>query len=530
MQARSILQDSPGLEYVQELGGGAFGALWLARLTKGPEVGRLVVARRLALSQLDGSNVERILAAIHNYSSLTHPSLVKILGGQRTNTALVLLEEHVIGVPLSKLQELALSRQISIPIHVGTKLVLDALRASLALRQGCRNQGLLVPGHTIFPDSVIVANFGEALLSGIGVTEELSRCRSIRDNPDLTDVLDPVTPVDANGTGEFLEVFTAGALLWKLLLIRGLFENYGNQQTLDMVLHSNVLLAEYDERLNLCVPKPIADIIRHATRHELGLRYPSLQEMAAAIEALPSQLLAGDSQVRGWVDNIAGDYLSDIQHSSGVRRVPMSLRSARASNTSSGRRSYIPTLPGFQAPGSTTAVPFWPEESDTTRNLPSVTTNEQEVLPVAVKTTGFEQPRERRPIRNAFVLGTLVGLASALCFLYMSSRIGSRPAAAGVASAPMPAKLERIPMRDKAPPLAPTVSAQTSHTQEPPGTLSATAEGPPQVEIEISQGSKPDTVEPSNTKRSKRVGSQARARAGTSSRAANSGSSNRWGI
>ena len=431
----------------------------------------------------------------------------------------------MIGVPLSRLQELARARQTSIPINVSVKLVLDALRASIALRQGCRDQNLLVPEHTIFPDCVMVANFGEALLSGIGVTEELCRCLSIREDPDLIDILDPATPINANGADQSFEVFTAGALLWKLLLIRSLFENYGNQQTLDLVLHSKVLLAEYDERMNLCVPKPIADIIRRATQGNLGLRYPSLQEMSGAIEALPSQLLADDGQVRAWLENIAGDYLSDVQHSSGVRRVPLGLRSARAPHTSTERPSYIPTpLPGFHAPVAPNVAPFWPERSEGAHDAQPASTSDREIRPAGVRTTGSERPREvKRPFRNAYILGALLGLLLSLCILYMGGRIGSRPAAANATTAPMPTKFETLPV-------APAVSTHDSNTEDLSDIASANHSGQPQTTIQEGSNSASMVSDPSNARRSNRAGPQARAGAATHSRTSNSGSSNRWGI
>ena len=195
----------------------------------------------------------------------------------------------------------------------------------------------------------MVANFGEALLAGLGVTNEIARSAIVRCHQDLADVLDPLVPVGPNN--ECREIFTAGATLWKLLLIRGLFDDYSNQQTLDLVLHSKALKAEYAERLNLCVPRPIAQIIRQATERDLKLRFQNLQELTVALESLSPQYLAADTKVREWLSDIAGDYLSDVQRSSGVRRVPLNLRASLATLDSGGRPSFIPTpLPGFHQP------------------------------------------------------------------------------------------------------------------------------------------------------------------------------------
>ncbi len=192
MEALASFPNNPGLKYLSELSRGSFGVVWLARMVTGSEIGRLVAVRRLALAPLEPANVGRALAAARRYSVLSHPSLAKILGGHKTETDLVMIEEHVIGVPLSKLQELGLARQTSIPIGVSVKLILDVLRASVAIRRGCSNQNLPIPGRTIFPDSVIVANFGEALLSGVGVMEELGRCQSIREQPEMIGRIRPI--------------------------------------------------------------------------------------------------------------------------------------------------------------------------------------------------------------------------------------------------------------------------------------------------------------------------------------------------
>lgn len=530
MRAPSSLQDSGGLEYLQELSCGSFGALWLARRLSGSEVGRLVVARRLALNQLDAPSVDRVLAVARDYSSLSHPQLVKNLGGLKTDTDLVLLEEHLIGVPLGKLQQLALTRQSSMPTGVGVKLVLDALRAAVALRRSCSNQGLASPGRTIFPDSVMVANFGEALLSGVGVTEELCQCRRVREHPDLVDVLDPSAADGVGGTDERVEVFTAGALLWKLLLIRGLFNDYSNRETLGLVLHSNVLLEEYDERLNLCVPKPIANVIRRATQKSLSLRYPSLQEMIQAIEALPPPLLAGESQVRVWLESIAGDYLSDVQHSSGVRPIPLSLQSSRLPTGASRRPSFYPTpLPGFHAPVTPGLATLQLVGSKEQHDTPLTAPNGQASQPVNSTEGGSEgESASRRPIRKAYFVGALLGIVASLGLGYLVSWLGSRLTTADNDASPsgLQNRLERPSTHTQA--LVPSASAQA-------GSLGPTQERSTVAQIAakhtkslVAPNIGRDAKQTDTTERANRA--QTPATNAAKSRPTNAGSVNRWGI
>ena len=486
MHATSRLKDTPGLEYLQELSCGSFGALWLARRLAGSEVGRLVVARRLESNHFDAPNVDCVLAAAQRYSSLSHPWLVKNLGGERTESDVVLLEEHLIGVPLGKLHQLALASQTSLPTGVGVKLILDALRAADALRRTCLNQGLALPGRTIFPDSVMVANFGEALLSGVGVTEELCRCRRIREHPDLVDVLDP-SAADADSTDERIEVFTAGALLWKLLLIRGLFNDYDNQKTLSLVLHSNVLLAEFDERLNLCVPKPVANVIRRATQPKLGLRYASLQEMILAIEALPPPLVASDSQVRVWLEGIAGDYLSDVQHSSGVRPIPSSLQTHRLPAGTARRPSVFPTLSGFQPLVEPGVAPLQPVAS----------AGESESLAVAPRTSHPVNPSEGRtrrtsgrPDRKAYVVGALLGIVASLGLTYLVGWMNARPTTPGrnVPEAALQGPIE--PQSTDRQVLSPAAPAPTRDVAGPAQGSTVTQGGPKHVKSQAASASK----------------------------------------
>jgi len=415
MQLGSVVQSSPGLEYVQELSRGSFGALWLARLAAGPETGRLVVARRLKIDSLDATRTEKILTAARLYGGISHPSLVKLLGVDRTQTELVWVEEQVIGVPLGKLYELMQSQQTSIPIDIATKLTLDAVRASIALRRACRDQNLPVPEQAIFPDSFMVANFGEAMLAGFGVTNELARCAAVRRHQDLADVLDPVVPMVPNN--ECREIFTAGATLWKLLVIRSLFDDYGNQQTLELILHSKALKPEYDERLKLCVPNPIAQIIRQATERDLKVRFQSLQDLATAFESLPPQCLAAETKVREWLSDIAGDYLSDIQRSSGVRRVPFSLRMPVVPSEL-GRPSFIPTpLPGFHEP----FVPKPPSDTIPSIAAPNAPETRQDTLPSqdTVSNVASTLSKRRLLARVKFVAFVLIaGVSAGYAFLY----------------------------------------------------------------------------------------------------------------
>ncbi len=224
-------------------------------------------------------------------------------------------------------------------------------------------------------------------------------------------------------------MFTAGAMLWKLLIIRSLFNNYGNQKTLNLVLHSEVLSAEYSERLSLCVPRPLVAIIRRATQSNHGLRYQSLQEMITALEVLPAELWASDAQVRTWVESLAGDFLAGLQHSSGVRRITLGAQPTSQVSSASHRISHIDTLlPGGMRPP--VIQPFTPTPGTHSPNKISAETTNHDSRPAIAITPVIEPFAPRRRVRAAYIIGTFMGLGLSLGLSLLGTQFNSGPTSA----------------------------------------------------------------------------------------------------
>ena len=464
MNVGNAVQSDCSFEYAQELAVGAFGSLWLTRLTSGPEMGRVVVARRLPLKQLEASQVERVRDAARMYGGISHPLLVKLLGVHcdSDSTELIWLEEQFMGVPLSKLQELVHTQRRSVPSPIATRLVLDALRASVALRSACGTQNLPAPEQLIFPDSVMVAAYGEGLLAGIAVADLIARAGSIRRHPDLTDVLEPPGVLRP---GASREIFTAGAILWKLLLVRGLFHGYSNRQALDQVLHSNSPNPEHVERLDLCVPKPIAEIIRRATARDIKRRYATLEETIGAFENLPSQLRAHDHEVSNWLSEVASDYFAVLQRGSGVRRVAKGFRDPLDSSALDDMMSRHTPVLGFHAhpfadfafqdeaptlkrPSAEYAlIAAFVEETPTISRTPPPPAEDKAAESRSVPLPSLEPtPTKKRTWRTWALVGLLVTATLAVCIWQLMPSLGARRRAL-VADKPMTAQQKQSETR-----------------------------------------------------------------------------------
>ncbi len=345
----------------------------------------------------------------------------------------------------------------------------------------------------------------------------------------MTDVLDPFEPLTTNGNAELFEVFTAGAMLWKLLLIRSLFNDYGNQKSLNLVLHSNVLSAEYNERLILCVPKPIVTIIRRATQSNRGLRYQSLQEMLSTIEVLPPELLASDTQVRTWVESIAGDFFSGLQHSSGIRRIALGVQSPSQAGAAPQRISHIDTLlSGFRAPVAARVPQFTPNPSGHSHGKTTAATTQLDNRPTIAATSGSIEPfGPKRRVRTAYVIGTFMGLGLSLGLSVLGTQFNTRPTSA--ASTLTPGQISTIPQlaasvaRDV--PALSAAAEQDSGIAHPTEGSVANANASQQAKLSATQGVRCDhsSVNPIGPKRSSNRASNAAVPPSSSNR-------NRWGI
>jgi hypothetical protein len=319
MQTGNAVQRLPALEHVQELGVGPFGSLWLARLVGGLDAGRFVFLRRTPLDHPNSDEVERALSAFRNYRRLSHPSLVKSISVIRTASELVWIEEQIVGVTLAKLRQLVLDTRTPVPVPIAARLALDILQASGGIRRACYEQGLLAPDFQIFPDLVMVANFGEPLLAGIGIADALYRSPTLNQSLELTDVLPPADMPGA--TGESRDMATAGSILWSLLLIRDAFEGNSLQQCPYQVVHLAPKDATFASRIAQCVPEPIQRIVRHATAPQGRRQFQTAQQMVDALVALPSTMLASGAQFREWLDGAVGEFLADMQRNSGIQEL-----------------------------------------------------------------------------------------------------------------------------------------------------------------------------------------------------------------
>jgi hypothetical protein len=304
------------VQYEKQLSIGAVGSIWLGRLASGAEAGRLVIARRIPLALLDASDVDRIRHSVGAYVRLKSPSLVKLLDVAIVDRDLVCVSEYLAGVRLHDLQRCLVETEASIPTGVAVRLVLEVAKAGVIAHRLMSRLGILASHRVVFGDSVLVALFGETLLTDVGILAGLLRCPNISSNPSVILGLAPEEILAPEGTYGSPEVFTLGVLLWELLTSRWLFSRH-----LDTAASRNALTRqpiapiESTERVGLPVPETVARVLGQAIGRDPRTRYGSLEVLIDALEQLPSHCVASIEQLGDCIRSFAPQILPECDNS-----------------------------------------------------------------------------------------------------------------------------------------------------------------------------------------------------------------------
>ena len=260
-------------ESLCELFDGPSGTASIGRLLTGAETGRVVFLRRVA-----GCSAEELAAEVAGSGLVAHPSLVKVLGLARVDRVLCIASEYIAGASLLQIANTARDLKAPMEAKVCLKIIHDALIASAAAKRRLQETcGWSVP-RAIFSDTVWIAEYGETLLTEVGVSYRLHGPQR-RSGPPV-----PSSPFkDA-------DVAAAGAELRRLLT---------------------------DQRGKISVPTPLQEIVRsiivRAEDPSAPRRFRDSEQMAIALAALPPGCMATEGEVGYAVRSLLGPTL-ERQH------------------------------------------------------------------------------------------------------------------------------------------------------------------------------------------------------------------------
>jgi serine/threonine protein kinase len=286
------------VQYEKQLSIGVIGSIWLGRLAGGAEMGRLVSVRRVPLGWLEPEDVERAKLAAGAFARLKNPSLVKLLEVNQTQQDLVCISEYLAGVRLSDLQKFLIETETTIPAGVAVRVVLEAAKAALTAHRLISRLGALTSQRVLFTDGVLIALFGETLLTDVGLLASLSHSARIGSLPAMVANLAPEEILSPSVTCGSPEVFTLGVVLWELLTNRCLFSRLLDATSMrNAVLHQPIAPVDSIERLGLPVPKSVARLVAEAIERNPRKRLGSLEAFVEAVHQLPANCVASVEQL-----------------------------------------------------------------------------------------------------------------------------------------------------------------------------------------------------------------------------------------
>lgn len=245
-------------------------------MLRGTELGRLVFLRRVANVQLAD-----VKTCIDTARCVAHPSLLKVVGRVETPDTIYVASEYLSGVSLMELVNNAIERKQRIETSIAVRIIRDAVSAAAeAARLLSENTGDVLP-RSIFPDTVWIAEFGETMLTEVGVAPLLHAEQLAESGHGLTAAEEEVRD----------DVTAAGQELLKLL--------------------TNQPLAEAE--MTLPIAGELAAIVARAVNPAAPNRFKSAAEMAEALSALPSELVADEATVGDAIRKLMASVLA-VRH------------------------------------------------------------------------------------------------------------------------------------------------------------------------------------------------------------------------
>jgi hypothetical protein len=252
---------------VVDLFSGPMGVCRLGYVKSGADAGRTVLLREVSPQSL------RFLGRrLRKASEIAHSNLVKLLGTVEVDGRVQIASEYVAGVSLLELRAATADKRERLEPAVATRIIARALDAAKNAHALCQAKGFELT-RSIFSDTVWIAEFGETMLTDVGLADLLGAGNGASAAP---------TQLVGSGPGSH-DVYAAGSELYELLTGKPF---HGGIPSFDPT-----------------TPQAIAAIVSRALAFEERLRFASISEMTTAFAELPRELVAHEDLVAASIEH-----------------------------------------------------------------------------------------------------------------------------------------------------------------------------------------------------------------------------------
>lgn len=236
-----------------------------------------------------------------------HPNVVHALEVVRLGDEVYVVLEYVRGDSLSALMGGSEGRR-ALPPGIAVAIAIDVLAGLHAAHEarGPDGQPLGVVHRDVSPQNVVVGADGHARVIDFGVAKAQHRLQATRPGV-VKGKLEYMAPeqLEAGAVDRRADVFAVGVVLWEMLTGRRLFAGESDGATMMRLLTCSV--PPPSEAASDVAPA-LDDVVLRATRAEPVDRFPTAEDMLAALEA--ACVGASPRVVGAWVQQTAKERLA----------------------------------------------------------------------------------------------------------------------------------------------------------------------------------------------------------------------------
>jgi len=296
-------------QLVERLGRGGMAEVWKARINGPAGFQRTLVVKRILPHLVEDDQFVKMFVAEARLSArLNHANIVQVFELGDVDGEYFLAMEYVRGRDLVSVMRAQILRGAPDP-GLGAYVVRETCRALAYAHALSDDNGapLRLIHRDVSPSNVMIAFDGAVKLLDFGIAKALS---DTGDNKTQTGTLKGkfgyMSPEQVEGRpiDHRADLFACGVMLHETLTGRRLFKGGSDLQTIAMVREAKV---EPPSHFNPLVPPELDVICLRALARDVADRYPSCDEMAAALDHVLHQLKWGPERTRTYLRELFPD-------------------------------------------------------------------------------------------------------------------------------------------------------------------------------------------------------------------------------
>ncbi|HQP36259.1 MAG TPA: protein kinase [Polyangiaceae bacterium] len=271
-------------ELLCQVGTGGMGSVWVARLRGKRGFENLVAIKTILPQHAGDPDFDRMATdEAHIVAGIRHPNVASLLDVGEHNGLIYLVFEYIDGEQLSSLRHLLSEKRKKFPVGIALRIMADVCAGLHAAHELADPDGwpLCIVHRDISPQNIMVSTTGGVKIIDFGIAKALDRLSDDTSAGLVKGKVLYMAPEQARGDqiDRRVDVWAAGVVLYLLIAERLPIEGLNQRATLAMVASE-----EKAAPLPPDVPKPIAEVLRHALAPNAMERFQTAAEMHRAIE------------------------------------------------------------------------------------------------------------------------------------------------------------------------------------------------------------------------------------------------------